>query len=305
MKLPLARYVWLDGRLVTAERARVPITTHAIHYGTSAFEGIRAYWSTGNLRIFRVNDHLKRLRRSGEHYSMSLDFSDEQLKEAMIILCRKNNMRRSCYIRPFYFVGEYGISLHVNRSAPTHMAMFVFPFGDLFDKRGISACISSWKRFSAASIPTQAKMGGNYLNSIIATIDAKERGFDEAILLNLRGYVSEAPGENIFAICGNRLITPPSSSSALEGITRDVVLKLARDARYHTVVKPIRKEHLYGADEVFLCGTAAEVTPVTTIDGKKIGDGRPGPVTEEIMARYCDVVLGRDAKYSDWLTEVY
>ena len=305
MKIPLAKYVWFDGRLVTIDQAQVPITTHAIHYGTSVFEGVRAYWSLNNLYIFRIDEHLRRFRDSGAYYSMSLNFSNEELKEAMIQLCRKNEVREHCYIRPFYFIGQYGINLHVTADAPTHAAMCVFSFSDLFDKNGISACITSWRKFSSASTPTQAKMGGNYLNSIIATIEAKNRGFDEAILLDLEGHVSESPGENIFIIKDGRLLTPPVGHSALKGITRDTILEMAKDAGYDTSVQTIDKQDLYAADEVFLCGTAAEITPVTGIDGEKIGTGRPGPVTQKIMDAYDDVANGRNMRYSRWLTEVY
>ena len=305
MNPQLAEYVWFDGKLVPTESARVPITAHAIHYGTSAFEGIRAYWNSENLYIFRVDDHLRRLRRSGGYYSIPLPFSDEELKEAIIRLCRKNCIRESCYIRPFHFVGENGIKLFIDGQTITHMAIFALPFGDLFSKNGISACVSRWRKFSDVSTPTQAKMGGNYLNSIVATMDARERGFDEAILLNLRGFVSEAPGENVFVVRDGRLATPPVSSSALDGITRDAVFAISKDMGYRVSTRPVRQAQLYGADEIFLTGTAAEITPVTSIDGKEIGNGEPGPVTRGVMAGYHDIVTGRNEKYAGWLTGVY
>lgn len=305
MKLPLSKFVWFDGKFLTLKKAKVPITTHAIHYGTSVFEGIRAYWNSQNLYIFRLDDHVKRFRNSGKYYSISLRFSDQQIKNAMIKLCKKNKIRNSCYIRPFYFVGEYGISLHITKQAPTHVAMFMFPFGDLFDKNGITACITSWRKFSDASTPTQAKMGGNYLNSIIATQEAKNKKVDEAILLDLNGDVSEAPGENIFIIKNNHLYTPPTSSSALKGITRDTILKISKDLGFRASIKKIKKFQLYDADEVFLCGTAAEITPVVKIDRKKIGNGKPGPITTKLITKYTDIVMNKNKKYSRWLTEVY
>ena len=200
MTLPLSKYVWFDGKYIQTEKATIPITTHAIHYGTSIFEGIRGYWNKKELNIFRLDDHVKRFRKSGQFYNISLKFTDKQITDAIIGICKKNNLKKSCYIRPFYFVGNYGINLHVTEKAPTHMAIFTFPFGDLFDKNGISAGIVSWRKFSDNSTPTQAKMGGNYLNSIIATQEAKQNGFDEAILLDQKGNVSEAPGENIFLV---------------------------------------------------------------------------------------------------------
>ncbi|MDX1533666.1 MAG: aminotransferase class IV, partial [Nitrosopumilaceae archaeon] len=215
MKPSNSKFIWFDGKFIEGTKAKVPVTTHAIHYGTSVFEGIRAYWNGKNLYIFRLDEHIKRFRKSGKYYSMSLNFTDKQIKNAIINLCKKNKMKKSCYIRPFYFIGQYGINLHVTKKAPTHVAVFMFPFGDLFNKNGITAGITSWRKFSDASTPTQAKMGGNYLNSIIATQEAKKKGFDEAILLDIKGNVSEAPGENIFIVKNNHLMTPPISSSAL------------------------------------------------------------------------------------------
>ncbi|HWP78951.1 MAG TPA: branched-chain amino acid transaminase [Candidatus Nitrosotenuis sp.] len=305
MKLNLSKFVWFDGKFLTFDQAKVPITTHAIHYGTSIFEGIRAYWNSENLNIFRLDDHIKRFRQSGRFYSISLNFSDEQIKNAIIQLCKKNKIKRSCYIRPFYFVGQYGINLHVTDEAPTHVAVVMFPFGDLFDKTGITAGISSWRKFSDLTTPPLAKMGGNYLNSILATQECKRNGYDEAILLDLNANVSEAPGENIFIVRDGTLFTPPLESSALEGITRDSVIKLAEDLGYAAKEKTITRGEIYLADEVFLTGTAAEITPVISIDGKKIGSGKPGKITEEIMSTYTDVVMAKNDKYFDWLTPVY
>jgi branched-chain amino acid aminotransferase len=305
MKLNVSKFVLFDGKFTTHDKAKIPITTHAIHYGTSIFEGIRAYWNSKNLNIFRLDDHIKRFRQSGQFYSISLKFSDQQIKDAIIELCKKNNMRRSCYIRPFYFVGQYGINLHVTENAPTHVAAFMFPFGDLFNKDGISAGISSWRKFSDLTTPPLAKMGGNYLNSILATQECKRNGYDEAILLDLNSNVSEAPGENIFMVRNNTIFTPPLESSALEGITRDTAMKLAEDLGYTTKEKTITRSEIYLADEVFLTGTAAEITPVTSIDGKKIGSGKPGRITQELMSSYMDLVMARNDKYSGWLTPVY
>ncbi len=303
MKFPISKFIWFDGKYVTAEKAKVPVTTHAIHYGTSIFEGIRGYWNSENLYIFRLADHLKRFRNSGKFYSISLSFSDDQISNAIVNLCRKNGIRQSCYIRPFYFVGQYGINLHVNEKSPTHVAIYTALFGDLFDKNGITTCVSSWRKFSDATTPTQAKMGGNYLNSILATQECKRNGFDEAILLDLAGNVSEAPGENIFLVRDEQLLTPPISSSALDGITRDTIITLAHDMGYKTIIKKIPKSELYLADEIFLTGTAAEITPIIKIDHKKIG--KVGKITKSMMTAYNDVVMNKNDKYSNWLTAVY
>jgi branched-chain amino acid aminotransferase len=301
----ISKYIWFDGKFLTQDKAKVPVTTHAIHYGTSVFEGIRAYWNSENLFIFRLDEHVKRFRNSGKYYDISLRFSDSQIKKAIIDICKKNKIKKSCYIRPFYFVGQYGINLHVTKKAPTHVAIFSFPFGDLFNKNGITTCISVWKKFSDMSTPTQAKMGGNYLNSILATQDAKKRGFDEAILLDKDEHVSEAPGENIFIIKNNTLITPPLTSSALDGITRRSILTFSKDLKLKIKICKITKQELKSADEVFLSGTAAEITPVIKIDKKKIGGGRIGKITGIIMEKYSEIVMNDSKKYSKWVTPVY
>ncbi|MFB5629113.1 MAG: branched-chain amino acid transaminase [Nitrosarchaeum sp.] len=305
MSLPLSRYVWFDGKFVTLDKAKVPITTHAIHYGTSVFEGIRAYWNGENLFVFRLDEHVKRFRMSGKFYNIALNFSDKIIKDAIIGICKKNKIKKSCYIRPFYFVGEYGINLHVTEKAPTNVAIFTFPFGDLFNKNGITAGVVSWRKFSDMSTPPQAKMGGNYLNSIIATQEAKKNGYDEAILLDHNGNVSEAPGENIFIVRDNQLITPPLSSSALNGITRDAIIKIARDLNIEVIETEIARSELVISDEIFLTGTAAEITPIIEMDGKKIADGKPGNITKKMMLKYTDIVMNKNQNYAQWLTMVY
>ena len=305
MDLPLSKYVWFDGKFITLDKANVPITTHAIHYGTSVFEGIRAYWNEKNLFVFRLDEHIKRFRKSGQFYNISLNFSDKIISDAIIGICKKNKIKKSCYIRPFYFVGNYGINLHVTEKAPTNVAIFTFPFGDLFNKNGITAGVVSWRKFSDMSTPPQAKMGGNYLNSIIATQEAKRNGFDEAILLDHNGNVSEAPGENIFIVRESQLITPPLSSSALNGITRDAVIKIARNLNIDVIETEIARSELIISDEIFLTGTAAEITPIISMDGKKIGDGKPGNITKKMMGEYTDIVMNKNKDYSHWLTVVY
>ena len=305
MKFSFSKYIWFDGKLIPLNKAKIPVTTHAIHYGTSVFEGIRAYWNSKNLYVFRLDDHVKRLRNSGKFYNIALNFSDRQIEKAVTDLCKKNKIKKSCYIRPFYFVGQHGINLHVTKKAPTHTAIFSFPFGDLFDKNGISATISKWRKFSDLSTPTQAKMGGNYLNSILATQDAKQKGFDEAILLDHSGNVSEAPGENLFLVKNNRLVTPPLSSSALDGITRKSIITLAKDMKLKIKVRKVSKKELKLAAEIFLSGTAPEITPIVTIDKKKIGDGKVGNITKLFMDTYSDIVMNKNENYSNWLTAVY
>lgn len=305
MKTFVPKFVWFDGKFVKDEAARVSVMTHAIHYGTSVFEGLRGYWNSRNLYIFRLDDHIKRFRRSGKVYSIELRFTDKQIAAAIIDLCKKNNVKESCYIRPFYFVGRYGINLHVTEKTPTHAVIVMFPFGDLFSKNGIKVGISSWRRIHDVSTPPLAKMGGNYLNSILATQECKRNGYDEAVLLDQLGNISEAPGENIFVIRKEKLLTPPPSSSALEGITKESVSKIAEDLGYETVEREIPRTEIYFAEEVFLTGTAAEVTPIISVDGKKVGDGKTGKITKQIQKIYSEITTGRNKKYSHWMTPVY
>jgi len=305
VKTSKSKFVWFDGKFVTLNEARVPIMTHAIHYGTSIFEGLRGYWNSKNLNIFRLDDHLKRFRNSGKFYSISLKFSNKEIANAMINLCKKNKVKKSCYIRAVYFVGDYGINLNVTSKAPTHAAIIMFPFGDLFQKSGINAGVSSWRRISDISTPPLAKAGGNYLNSILATQECKNNGYDEAIMLDHLGNVSEAPGENIFIVRQNELITPPSSSSALEGITLDSVIKIAEDSGYKVSKREIPRGELYLADEIFLTGTAAEITPIISVDHKKVGNGTKGTITRKLQSMYSEITLGKITKYSNWLTPVY
>ena len=301
----ISELIWFDGKFVKHNNAKIPVTTHAIHYGTSIFEGIRAYWNGEKLNIFRLDEHITRFRNSGKFYDITLNFSNKEIKDAIINLCKKNKIKTSCYIRPFYFVGQYGINLHVTKKAPTHTVIFCFPFGDLFDKNGITACISKWRKFNDSSTPTQAKMGGNYLNSILATQDAKKRKFDEAILLDRDGNVSEAPGENIFIVKNKTLITPPLSSSALDGITRKSILEYSKIIGIKSKIKKITKDELKKADEVFLTGTAAEITPVIKIESKIIGNGKVGQITKQVMSTYSEIVMNNNKKFSKWLTNVY
>ena len=305
MKSFVPKFVWFDGKIVRDEDAKVPVMTHAIHYGTSVFEGLRGYWDSKNLNIFRLQDHIRRFRNSGKVYSISLRFTDKEITNAIIQLCKKNNVKQSCYIRPFYFVGKHGINLHVTENTPTHAAIVMFPFGELFDRNGIKVGISSWRRIHDISTPPLAKMGGNYLNSILATQESKRNGYDEAIMLDHLGNISEAPGENIFVVRGRKLLTPPPSSSALEGITKDSVIKIAEDLGYQIIEREIPRTEIYFADEVFLTGTAAEITPVISVDNKIVGDGKIGKITGDIRKIYSDITMYKNKKYSKWITQVY
>lgn len=305
MKDKGGEFVWFDGKLVKWHEATVPVMTHALHYGTAVFEGIRGYATESNVYVFRLLEHIKRLHRSAAVYSFSLPFSPKELSEAVIQILRANQTKQSCYIRPLTFVGTHGIDLNVTARSPTHTAIITFPFAKYFPAQGISACVSSWRRINDATTPPLAKAAGNYLNSILATQECKRNGYDESILLDLAGNVSEASGENVFLVREGRVYTPCLSDSALEGITRNTALTILKEEGIEVIERPIPRTELYMADEIFLTGTAAEIVPVRSIDGHTIANGVEGVVTMTVRQKYEDIVLGKDKKKMDWLTAVW
>lgn len=298
-------FVWFDGQYLKWEEAKVPIFVHALHYGTAVFEGIRAYPSDDNLYIFRLREHMERLRKSANVYSFTTKFSVDKLCKAAVDLIRKNGIRESCYIRPLTFVGMHGIDLNVTKNSPTHTTIIIFPFAKYFKGDGISACISSWRRIDDESIPPMAKASGNYLNSVLATQECRRNGYDESILLDKNGCVSEASGENIFVIRNGKLHTPQLSDSILEGITRNTAITIAGELGYDVVERPISRTELYLADEIFLTGTAAEIIAITKIDGNIIGNGREGTMTKSIRENYERIVIGKSEKFMGWLTPTW
>jgi branched-chain amino acid aminotransferase len=298
-------FVWFDGQYLKWEEAKVPIFVHALHYGTAVFEGIRAYPSDDNLYIFRLKEHMERLRKSANVYSFTTKFSAEELCKATVELIRKNGTRKSCYIRPLTFVGLHGIDLNVTKNSPTHTTIIIFPFAKYFKGDGISACISSWRRIDDESIPPMAKASGNYLNSVLATQECRRNGYDESILLDRNGCVSEASGENIFVVRNGKLHTPQLSDSILEGITRNTAITIAGELGYDVVERPISRTELYLADEIFLTGTAAEIIAITKIDGNIVGNGREGTMTKSIRENYERIVIGKSEKFMGWLTPTW
>jgi branched-chain amino acid aminotransferase len=305
MKTKGAEFIWFDGKFVRWEEATVPIMTHALHYGTTVFEGIRAYASRNNLYIFKLKEHMERLRRSAAVYSIALNYSTEELCQATTQLLKKTELRESCYIRPLTFVGLHGIDLNITRESPTHTAIIIFPLAKYFKEEGIKACISSWRRIHDTTIPPMAKAAGNYLNSILATQESKRNGYDESILLDKDGYVSEASGENIFLVRNNRIYTPPIADSALEGITRDTAITIAKDLGYEVKEHSISRTELYIADEIFLTGTAAEIVAVTNIDDRTIGKGIEGLITKSIREKYSEIVSANVEDFMSWLTPIW
>jgi branched-chain amino acid aminotransferase len=305
MRTKGAEFIWFDGRFVKWEEATIPVMSHVLHYGTSVFEGIRAYFAKNNLYIFRLRDHMERLHRSARVYSFALNYSAKELCDATIDLLRRVSIKESCYIRPLTFVGIHGIDLNITKDSPTHTVIIIFPFAKYFKGEGIKACVSSWRRIHDTSTPPMAKAAGNYLNSILATQESRNNGYNESILLDTEGNVSEAAGENIFIVRNKKIYTPFTAFSVLEGITRDSAMTIARNMGYELAERPIVRTELYMADEVFLTGTAAEIIAVTNIDGLQIGDGREGPVTRSIREMYTKIVSAEIKDYLGWLTPVW
>jgi branched-chain amino acid aminotransferase len=304
MRAKEAEFVWLDGKYVKWEEATIPVMSHALHYGTSVFEGIRAYFAKNNLYIFRLREHMERLHRSARVYSFALNYSEQDLCDATIDLLRRIGVKESCYIRPLTFVGTHGIDLNITRDSPTHTAIIIFPFAKYFKTGGIKACVSSWRRIHDSSTPPMAKAAGNYLNSILAVQESRRNGYDESILLDREGNVSEASGENVFIIRNKNIYTPFSADSALEGITRDSTIAIARDIGYTVTERPISRTELYMADEIFLTGTAAEIVPVTNVDGIQVSAGE-GPITKDLSEMYTKIVSAEVDEYLGWLTPVW
>ncbi|HYY66295.1 MAG TPA: branched-chain amino acid transaminase [Nitrososphaeraceae archaeon] len=305
MKIKGAELVWFDGEFVKWEDATVPVMTHALHYGTAVFEGIRVYTAKNNLFVFRLTEHMERLHRSAGVYSFAVNYSIKELCDATIDLLKKIGIRESCYIRPLTFVGVHGIDLNITRHSPTHTVIIIFPFTKYFEGEGVKACVSSWRRIHDTSTPPISKAAGNYLNSVLATQESRQNGYDESILLSREGNVSEASGENIFVVRNNKVYTPHIADSALEGITRDTTITIAKDIGYEMVERPISRTELYIADELFLTGTAAEIIAITNIDGHTVGSGREGPVTKSIREMYSKIVSADVKEYMGWLTPVW
>ena len=305
-----ADYVWMDGEYVRWHEANVHVTTHALHYGTGVFEGIRGYWNDEkeNLFVFRLKDHIARLFRSAKVYRMEIRYSQEEMQEFCKGLIAKNSIKETCYIRPVVYrgSGQFGLNPFGN---PVNVFIYAVPFGrylgeDALEK-GVKCMFTSWERISPRALPPEVKACGQYINSVLAKMEAVENGFDEAIFLDWRGFVSEGSGENIFGVKDGQVYTPPLNASILAGITRDSVITLLKERGYTVTETDITRAQLLLMDEVFLVGTAGEVTPVTQIDHIKIGNGRAGEITKEIQKAYFEAVTGQDPKHQSWLQPVY
>jgi branched-chain amino acid aminotransferase len=296
--------IWMNGELVDWADAKIHVGTHGLHYGTGVFEGIRCYETDDGPAIFRLSDHMRRFVESAQLLYLELPYSLEELNAAVLETVAVNGLDE-CYIRPIAYVGygELGVD---PRDNPIDVAVMTWPWGAYLgedsQKHGITAKVSSWKRVGPNTIPHVAKATGIYLNSMLATTEAKRAGYDEAILLTDEGMVADGPGESIFVVSNGRISTPDLSASILTGVTRDTVMQLAASLGYDVVERRIIRTELYLADEVFMTGTAAEIAPLRSVDDHVIGD--PGPVTRAIQQAYSDCVRGRSAESAHWLEHV-
>jgi branched-chain amino acid aminotransferase len=301
-------WVFFDGEYKRYKDVHLGLMTHALHYGTGCFEGIRAYWNGNQEQLFAllVRPHFKRLRNSAKILQIELPFSEDEMVEATVEILRRNGYREDVYVRPLAFKSaeEIGVRLHNLRSS---FAIYTAPFGAYVDvEKGIRCMVSSWRRIDDNAAPARAKVTGIYVNSALAKTEANQNGFEEAIVLTQEGHVSEGSAENIFIIRNGVLVTPPASENILEGVTRNVIMELAsQDLGLKVVERSIDRSELYVADEVFLCGTGAQVSPVLEIDRRMIGDGDMGPITRELQKIYFDVCYGRIEERLDWLTPIY
>ena len=295
--------IWMNGEFVDWADAKVHVGVHGLHYGTGVFEGIRCYETPDGPAVFRLKEHLQRLENSAQLLYMELPHTVDELRTATHELIGRNGLPE-CYIRPFAFYGYGELGVHT-KGNPVEVVIMSWPWGNyLGDENatvGIRTKISSWKRIGPNTIPHAAKATGIYLNSMLAVHEAQRAGYDEAILLNDEGYVADGPGENIFVVKEGRIVTPPLSMSILPGITRDSVIQIAQDLGYVVEEANLIRTDLYLADEIFMTGTAAEVTPVRSVDDHEIG---AGPVTLELQKAYLDTVRGKNERWGHWLDRV-
>ncbi|WP_219215637.1 branched-chain amino acid transaminase [Variovorax boronicumulans] len=298
--------IWMDGQLVEWRDAKIHVLSHTLHYGCGAFEGVRAYKTVGGTAIFRLQEHTDRLFNSAKILRMKLPFTKEELNEAQLQVVRENKLE-SCYLRPLVWIGSEKLGVNP-RGNTIHAMVAAWAWGAYLGeegmKRGIRVKTSSYTRHHVNITMTQAKAVSNYSNSILANMEALDDGYDEALLLDASGFVSEGAGENVFVVKDGVVYTPDLSAGALNGITRNTILHICKDLGIELVQKRITRDEVYIADEAFFTGTAAEVTPIRELDRVEIGIGSRGPVTEKIQAAFFDIVNGKNPKYAHWLTKV-
>lgn len=306
MAIPKAEWIWMNGQLVPWDEAQVHVLAHGLHYGSSVFEGIRAYDTPRGPAIFRLEAHVDRMLYSCRVFRLAVPFSKVQITAAILETVRANG-HQACYIRPLVYRGCGGLPLD-GRENPVEVIVATWEWGaylgDEALEQGVEVGVSSWRRMAPGTLPALAKLGGQYVNSQLAAMEAHDQGFSEAIMLDANGYLSEGSGENLFLVRDGVIYTPPLAASVLLGITRDSVLTLARELGYPVQEEFLAREVLYLADEVFMVGTAAEVTPVRAVDGIPVGDGRPGPVTRALQQAFFAIVRGKVEDRHGWLAVV-
>jgi len=298
-------WIWQNGQIKPWRDATVHVMAHALHYGSSVFEGIRSYQTPDGAAIFRLTDHLKRLYLSAKIYDIEIPYSIEELAAACREVVKKNDLQ-AAYLRPVAFRGLGGFGLSAD--CPTDVAVATWPMGPYLGpealENGIDACVSSWQRFAPNTIPAGAKAGGNYLSGQLIAREARRLGFGEGIALASTGLLSEGAGENLFLVFDGVLHTPPASASILTGITRHTLMALAREEGIDVVERDLPREYLYLADEILMCGTAAEVTPIRSVDGKQIGSGSAGPITRRLQELYFGLFSGKTQDRWGWLEKL-
>lgn len=299
-------YAFFEGRIVPFAEAKISIATHSLQYGTGAFAGIRGYLSAdgSTINVLRLGDHTARLLRSARLLRAELPYDPDSLATVITDLIARNAPAEDIYVRPFVYKPDLALTPRL-RGVGDELAVYILPLGDYMPTSGISAIVSSWVRVSDNAIPSRGKLTGSYINSALAKDEALSAGADEAIMLNDAGKVAEATAANLFMVRDGALVTPPINADVLEGITRRSIITMAEDAGIPIDQRQIDRSELYVADELFLCGTGAKVSPVTTVDGRPIGDGNVGPVVARLQGIFDGVVRGTDPRYADWLTPVH
>jgi len=298
-------FIWMDGKLVPWKEATVHVLTHSLHYGLAVFEGIRCYKGSSGTAVFRLAEHVERLLGSAHIVKMKIPFTQKEIEQAVVETVRVNRLEEG-YIRPLAYIGYGEMGLYVKEN-PIRLAIAAWPWGTYLGeegiRRGIRVAVSSFARHHVNISMTRAKVAGYYVNSQLAKREAKEAGYDEAVLLDTEGFIAEGPGENIFIVRKGVLKTTPLTS-ILEGITRDTIMQLAHERKIKVVQERFTRDDLYLAEEAFFTGTAAEVTPIREVDGRTIGKGEPGPVTLELQKAFFDIVRGKEKAHPEWLTFV-
>jgi branched-chain amino acid aminotransferase len=307
MPITPSKVIWMDGKLVPWDEARIHVLTHTLHYGCGVFEGIRAYETSQGPGIFRLTDHINRLFDSARIFMIDVPFSADEIVDAVKVTVAANDLP-SCYIRPLVYLGYGEMGLNP-LPCPVNVSIAAWPWGaylgDEGIKHGVRMKISSWQRHDPNAMPPAAKGTGMYINSSMAKVEALKAGYDEAILLSPQGYVSECTGENIFVVRDGVISTPPTSDAgALQGITQSSIETIARDFGYEVTYEQLIRTDLYTADEAFLTGTAAEVVPIRAVDDREVGSGKPGPITRRLQQTYFATVRGEVDQYKDWLDHV-